>query len=68
MISNVKARILIKALEQDSFELKRTSGSHRVYSRGLKWNMRLQIWLLSDFFIVTEDFMGCAFLIALNGK
>jgi len=31
MISNVKARILIKALEKDGFELKRTSGSHRVY-------------------------------------
>ena len=31
MISNVKARILIKALEKDGFELRRTSGSHRVY-------------------------------------
>ena len=31
MSNNIKARALIKALEQDGFELRRTSGSHRVY-------------------------------------
>jgi len=31
MISNIKARILVKALERDGFELKRTSSSHKVY-------------------------------------
>jgi len=31
MINNIKARTLIKALEQDGFILKRTSGSHRIY-------------------------------------
>ena len=31
MITNIKAKAIIKALEKDGFEFKRTSGSHHVY-------------------------------------